>query len=96
MLSEMLNGSVSVEGTTPTIVAKSGIRYICGEITALDFTPPTSGICDVVFTSGSTPTILTIPDTIKWANNFDPSILEANTIYEINIMDGLGVCASWT
>ena len=95
-ISDMLNGSVSVSGTTPTIVAKSGIRYVCGEIASLDFTPPASGICDVVFTSGSTPTVLTVPSTVKWANGFDPSNLDANTTYELNIMDGLGVCGTWT
>ena len=93
---DMLNGSVSVSGTTPTIVAKSGIRYVCGEVASLDFTPPASGICDVVFTSGTTPTVLTVPSTVKWANGFDPSSLDADTTYELNIMDGLGVCGIWT
>lgn len=93
---DMLNGSVSVSGTTPTITAKSGIRYVCGEVASLDFTPPASGICDVVFTSGTTPTVLTVPSTVKWANGFDPSSLDADTTYELNIMDGLGVAGSWT
>ena len=95
-ISDMLNGSVAISGTTPTIVAKSGIRYVCGEVASLDFTPPASGICDVVFTSGSTPTVLTVPSTIKWANGFDPTSLDADTTYELNIMDGLGVCGTWT
>ena len=95
-ISEMLNGSVAVSGTTPTIVAKSGIRYVCGEVATLDFTPPASGICDVVFESGATATVLTITGTVKWANGFDPTSLEANTTYEINIMDGLGVAVGWT
>ena len=95
-ISDMLNGSVSVSGTTPTIVAKSGIRYVCGEVASLDFTPPASGICDVVFTSGSTPTLLTVPSTVKWANGFDPTSLDADTTYELNIMDGLGVAGAWT
>ena len=95
-ISEMLNGSVSVSGTTPTIVAKSGIRYVCGEVATLDFTPSQTGICDVVFTSGATATALTVPSTIKWANGFDPTALDANTTYEINIMDGLGVAVGWT
>lgn len=95
-ISDMLNGSVSVSGTTPTIVAKSGIRYVCGEVASLDFTPCASGICDVVFTSGSTPTVLTVPSTVKWANGFDPSNLDSDTTYELNIMDGLGVACAWT
>lgn len=99
-ISEMLGGSVAVSGTTPTINAKAGIRYICGEVTTLDITLPASGIVDVVFTSGSTPTVLTITpptgQTVKWANGFDPTNLDADTTYEINIMDGLGVAIGWT
>lgn len=99
-ISEMLGGAVSVTGTTPNINAKAGIRYVCGEVTTLDITLPASGIVDVVFTSGSTPTVLTITppsgQTVKWANGFDPTNLDADTTYEINIMDGLGVAIGWT
>ena len=87
--------TVNVTGTTPTITAQADTRYICGEVASLDFTPPASGICDVVFTSGSIPTVLTVPSTVKWANGFDPTSLDANTTYEINIMDGLGVASAW-
>lgn len=98
-ISEMLNGSVSVSGTTPSITALPGVRYVCGEVSTLDITLPASGIVDVTFTSGSTATVLTITPptgvTLKWANGFDPTALEANTTYEINIMDGLGLVANW-
>lgn len=97
---EMLNGAVSVSGTTPSITALPGIQYVCGEVATLDITLPASGCVDVVFTSGSTPTVLTVTPpsgvTLKWANGFDPTSLEANTTYEINICNGLGVAASWT
>lgn len=97
---EMLNGSVSVTGTTPTITALPGIRYVCGEVSTLTVNLPASGIVDVVFESGSTATVLTITPptgvTLKWANGFDPSSLDANTTYEINICDGLGVAVGWT
>ena len=96
----MLNGSVSVSGTTPTITALSGVRYVCGEVSTLNITLPASGIVDVIFESGSTPTVLTITPptgvTVKWANGFDPTALEADTTYEINILDGLGVAGKWT
>ncbi len=99
-ISQMLNGSVSVTGSTPSITALPGIRYVCGEVTTLDITLPTSGIVDVVFESGSTATTLTITpptgQTLKWAGGFDPTSLDADTTYEINIADGLGVAASWT
>lgn len=94
-ISEMLGGSVSVSGTTPTIVAKSGIRYVCGEVATLDFTPSQTGICDVVFTSGSTPTVVTLPSTVKFPDS--SFVAEANTTYEINILDGVyGAVMAWT
>ena len=86
---------VTVSGTTPTITALSGVRYVCGEVATLDITPCVSGICDIVFTSGSTATVLTLPSTVKFPDGaFTP---EANTTYELNIMDGIyGVVMAWT
>lgn len=100
-ISQMLDAPETISGTTPSITAKAGVRYICGECSTLTIVAPASGCIDVTFTSGSTPTILTVTPptglTMKWANGFDPTALEANTIYEINIMDGcLGVAGSWT
>lgn len=91
---------VQVEGTSPTIVCEDNHRYICGEVLSLNITLPDSGIVDIVFESSSTPTVLTVTPpsgvTVKWANGFDPTSLDANTTYEINIADGLGVAVSWT
>lgn len=88
--------NVEVSGTSPVIVAESNTIYNCGEVTSLSFTPCSSGICDVRFTSGSTVTVLTIPSTVKFPNSFDPTSLETNKIYEINILDGIyGVVTSW-
>lgn len=86
---------VTVSGTTPTITALSGVRYVCGEVSTLDITPCVSGICDIVFTSGSTATVLTLPSTVKFPDGaFTP---EANTTYEINILDGIyGAVMAWT
>ena len=86
----------NVSGATPVITAVKDTMYVCGEVTSLSFTPCESGICDVRFTSGSTVTVLTIPNTVKFPNSFDPTSLETNKIYEINILDGIyGVVASW-
>lgn len=94
---EMLDAPVTVSGTTPTITGKAGIRYICGEVSTLSITPPASGIIDVIFTSGSTPTVLTVPSTVKFPEWFDPTSLVANTVYEINIADGVyGAVMTWT
>jgi len=100
-ISEMLGGSVAVTGTTPSITALPGVCYECGEVATLDVTVPATGIVDVMFTSGSTPTVLTVTPptgmTMKWLNGFDPTALEANTIYEIGIRNGcLGVAVAWT
>ena len=43
------------------------------------------------FISGATPTVLTLPDTVKWANELT---IEANKRYEISIVDNIGLwCA---
>ena len=89
-------GTVAVSGTTPSITGQDGIRYVCGEVSTISITPPASGIIDVVFDSGTTPAVLTIVGTVRWANGFDPTSLDADTTYEINIADGLGVVGKWT
>lgn len=102
-ISDMLNAPVTVSGTTPMITCKAGLRYICGEVSTLNVTVPASGCVDVVFTSGSTPTVLTVNSlktgvtAIKWFGDFDPTDLEADAQYEINILDGeMGVALAWT
>ena len=92
---DMLNGAVQISGTDPTINAMSGIRYVCGEVLSLNFIPSANGICDVVFTSGSTPTVVTLPSTVKFPDGSFTA--EADTTYEINILDGVyGAVMSWT
>jgi len=86
--------TVVISGTTPTITALSNARYICGEVSTLTITPPGAGICEVVFTSGSTPTVLTATG-VTFPSWFDSSNLEANTTYEISIADGKGVVCTW-
>lgn len=87
---------VTVSGTTPSITAAAGHRYKCGEVTEISFTPSATGICDVVFTSGTTATILTVPNTVLWPDGFDPTSLEASTTYELNVVDGtLGGVIKW-
>lgn len=102
-LSDLADNTESVSGTTPSITGMAGHRYICGECATLSVTAPASGCIDILFESGSTPTVLTVSSAktgvsaIKWANGFDPSALDANTTYEINILDGeFGVVGSWT
>lgn len=84
-------------GTDPVITADANTKHICGQCYTLSFTPSSSGICAVVFTSGSTPTVLTIPNTVMFPDWFDKGTLDTNTIYEINVSEGVyGVVTTWS
>ena len=85
-----------VSGTAVTISAQAGKRYLCGEVSTVSFTPSQSGICEVIFTSGSSVAILTLPNTVKMPDWFDPTSLDTNTVYEISIADGVyGAVMTW-
>lgn len=86
----------TITGSTPSITAFPNVRYKCGEVATLSITPPASGSCEVFFTSGSTATLLTVPNTVKFPAWFDATSLETNTIYDIIITDGVyGAVMSW-
>ena len=95
-LIELLNSritEITISDTDVIITANNNTRYICGEVSTLDFTPSATGICDIRFTSGSQKTILTLPNTVKMPDWFE---VEANMTYEISIADGVyGVVTSW-
>ena len=83
-----------ISGATPTINATPGGMYQCGTLTSLTFNPSSTGICDVIFTSGSTATTVTLPATVKMPPYY---VIEANKVYEINIDSGVyGEVSSWT
>lgn len=85
-----------VSGSTPSITGMPNVRYICGTCSLLTITPPASGSIVIRFTSGSTPTVLTVPNTVKFPIWFDYTSLEADTTYEIIITDGVyGGVMSW-
>ena len=83
----------SVTGTDPEIEAENNYAYICGEVSTISITPPDEGVCDVIFVSGSTPAVLTLPDSVKMPEWF--SGVEANRTYEISFFNGLGTVMSW-
>ena len=67
--------------------------YKCGTLTSLTIdSPPASGAWSIRFTSGSTATVLTMPSSVKMPDGFE---VEANTVYEINVLDGYALCAGW-
>lgn len=83
----------TVSGSTPTIEPAANTIYNCGELTSLTISnPPATGSYSIVFTSGSTATTTTIPATILGLESF---AAEANTMYEINVLDNRAVVGSW-
>lgn len=82
-----------------TFTLAPNVFHIWDEVTELNITlsSETSGVANEYlfqFTSGSEPTVLSLPDDIKWANDEAP-VIEANKIYQISILKGLGSVMSW-
>ena len=85
--------AVRIDSTTPTISPVANTTYKCGELTSLTIIdPPATGAYSVVFTSGATATVTTFPASILGLEDF---AAEANTIYEINVLDNRAVVGSW-
>lgn len=84
---------VNVEGTETIISPTPNTIYNCGTLTSLTIiNPPATGAYSIVFTSGATATTTTIPATILGLEDF---AAEANTIYEINVLNNRAVVGSW-
>lgn len=79
----------TITDTDPDITGTDNTRYVCGVVDTISITPPETGIIDVIFESGDTPTVLTIPETVLFPAWFDATSLQSNTIYEFNILDGV-------
>lgn len=84
---------VTVTGANPVINGVANTMYICGEVSTITINPPASGIIDVIFSSGSTVAVLTLPQTVKMPDDFE---VEANKTYEINIFNNLGAVMTWS
>lgn len=83
----------NVSGTTPTITPAANTTYNCGELTSLTISnSPASGAYSIVFTSGSTATETAFPAAILGLEDF---AAEANTLYEINVLDNRAVYNGW-
>ena len=84
---------VTVSGSDVTITPVHNRIYECGELTSLTINnPPAHGAYSIVFTSGATATTTTFPATILGLEDF---AAEANTLYEINVLDNRAVVGSW-
>jgi hypothetical protein len=80
------------EETTFTLTPNT--LHIWGEVASLslDFGESVDGSLSEYmfrFSSGATPTTLTLPDSVSWANGMDVSIQSGKT-YEVAIIDGYG------
>lgn len=83
----------TVSDTDASITPTDHTLYNCGTLTSLTITdPPSTGAYSIVFTSGSTATSTTFPATILGLEDF---AAEANTMYEINVLDNRAVVGSW-
>ena len=73
------------------------MRYIYGELLSLTINSvPDNGMGDIIFDSGTTPTVLVLPQTgITVPEWFDPTELQASTRYELNFADGNLLMSSW-
>ena len=86
----------TVTGTDVTINGQPNVRYNCGEVNTITINPPAVGSIDVIFTSGTSVAVLTLPSTVKMPAWFDATALETDTIYEILITDGTyGSVMTW-
>jgi hypothetical protein len=77
------------------ITPEDNVVYNCtaAALTSLTITnPPATGEYSIVFTSGATPTTTTFPSAILGLEDF---AAEANTVYEINVLDNRAVVGSW-
>jgi len=77
------------------IVAEPDCRYRCyNPITELTFTPSSYGLCEVVFTTGSSPAEPVLPSTVRMPDWWTG--VEANRTYDIMVLNGtLGMVTSW-
>lgn len=89
---------VEIEGSSVTQEIQPNKLYIFGEVTNLTITlsQEISGILNEYmfqFTSGSTATILSLPETIKWIGD---NTIESNKTYQVSIINNLAVLGGVT
>ena len=83
----------TVTGATPTQEISSNKFYKFEEVTSLTITlaAETSNVYNEYlfqFTSGTTPTVLNLPETVKWIGD---NTIEANKTYIVSIVSNLAV-----
>lgn len=88
-------------GTSSTTLAIApNVFHVWGTVGTLNITltaPTESGVVNLYsfqFTSGSTPTNLTLPSGVQWPKDNELTV-EANTVYEVNIRDNKATWSGW-
>ena len=88
-------------GTSSTTLAIApNTFHVWGTVGSLNITltaPTDSNVVNLYsfqFTSGSTPTNLTLPSGVQWPKDNELTV-EANTVYEINIRDNKATWSGW-
>ena len=95
---EKKKAKTTVSGATVTQAIDSNTFYVFGEVTslALTFNTPTDNAIvneyHFRFTSGATPTALTLPSGVVMNTPLTP---QANKVYEVSIIDNYGVWCEW-
>lgn len=88
----------TVSGTSVTQQLTENTFYVFGEVTALTLTFATPADANIMneyhfrFTSGATPTVLTLPAGVTMNETLT---VEANKTYEVSIIDNYGVWCAW-
>lgn len=83
--------------TEAILTPDAGVRYIYGELLSLTImSVPEDATVDILFDSGSTATVLILPQTgVTLPEWFDPTDLQTNTRYELNFADGNLLVSCW-
>ncbi len=95
---EPIGFAISNESATGAVEKEiaPNVYYVWGELTNLTITfgtPATNKIINEYqfeFVSGSTPTVLTLPNSVQWSNGIELETSE-NTRYQISIINNIGV-----
>ena len=88
---------VIVPQTETTVTINPNVLNVWGEVTTLTITlaagdPTKYNEYMIQFESGASPTTLTLPNTVEWLTD---AAIEANTTYQISIVNNLGIMEGW-
>lgn len=88
---------VIINQTETTVTINPNVLNVWGEVSTLTITlaeadPTKYNEYMIQFVSGASPTTLTLPATVSWLNDAE---IEANTTYQISIVNNLGIMEGW-